>query len=66
MPNYYSKQVVAEVEKILQTPVSDQPVIMGWKKILAVLKREGIVKEKRLIHPKRILAHPKNLSLIHI
>ena len=60
MPNYYAKQVVAEIEKILQTPVSDQPVIMGWKKIMAVLKREGIVKEKRLIHPKRILAHPKN------
>ena len=60
MPNYYSKHVVAEVEKLLQTPVSDQPIIVTWKKILAVLKREGIMKEKRLIHPRRILAHPKN------
>ena len=60
MPNYYTKQVVAEIEKILQTPVSEQPIIMGWKKIMAILKKEGIVKEKRLIHPKRILAHPKN------
>ena len=60
MPTYYSKQVVTEVDKLLQTPVSEQPVIVTWKKILVVLKREGIVKEKRLLHPRRILAHPKN------
>ena len=60
MPNYYPKEIIAEVEGLLQTPVSESPVIATWKKILGVLKREGIVKEKRLIHPRRILPHPKN------
>ena len=60
MPNYYPKEIIAEVEGLLQTPVSESPVIVTWKKVLAVLKREGIVKEKRLIHPRRILPHPKN------
>ena len=57
---YYPKPVVDEVQVLLMTPSSVQPINTSWKKIMAIFRREGILKPKRLIHVNDIFPHPKN------
>ncbi len=60
MPTYYSKEVFDDVQGLLLTPPSVQPINTSWKMIMAVFRREGILKPKRLIHVRDIYPHPKN------
>ena len=61
MPTYYSKQRVNQINGILNMDVKEQSIVTGWIEILKILKENGIIKgEKRLIHTKHVLCHPKN------
>jgi hypothetical protein len=60
MPTYYSKEIVDEVQRLLITPPSVQPINTTWKMIMQVFKREQILKPKRLVNVKDIFPHPKN------
>ena len=60
MPTYYSKELVQEINDLLNIPPAKQSIITTWKTIMKRFKEEGIVKEKKTIHVCRILCHPRN------
>ena len=61
MPTYYSKPLVDQINGILNMDVKEQSIVTGWIEILKIFKENGIIKgEKRLIHTKHVLCHPKN------
>lgn len=62
MPTYYQNDVVNQVQALLETPPSVQPIGSTWHKIMNTLKSNKIVKEKRIIPCKYVLPHNKNRS----
>ena len=66
MPTYYPADVVKDVQALLDTPPSVQPIGTSFKKIMNIFKAQGIVKAKRRLHCKLLLPHPKNRSGIMI
>ena len=66
MPTYYPADVVKDVQALLDTPPSVQPIGTSFKKIMNIFKAHGIVKAKRRLHCKLLLPHPKNRSGIMI
>lgn len=62
MPTYYSKDVIAAVQTLLDIPPSVQPIGTTWLKIMHIFRLNNILKPKQIIKCKYILPHPKKRS----
>ena len=61
MPTYFSKQIIDDVNKLLDIPPEEQAVLTTWKQILAYLRQHcGIKKDEVKLHPKFPFVHLKN------
>ena len=61
MPKHYDETLVDAVNELLTTPAEKQSIITSWKKTLQLFVDAKVMKaEKKLMHVKYILCHPKN------
>ena len=60
MPQYYSPEVVKQVQQLLDTPPSEVPITTTWKRIVQIFTLKNIIRGKRQLRCRQLLPHPKN------